>query len=123
MNSEELLKIAQKTIENTLSSLPAEIKSLVEELPLMLEKRPSPEMLDDDVDEDTLGLFIGDSLADLGESAAPMPGQIILFYQNIWDFADGNLETFKEEIRITFLHELGHYLGWDERDLFERDLD
>jgi len=26
-------------------------------------------------------------------------------------------------VRITYLHELGHYLGWDESDLEARGLD
>jgi predicted Zn-dependent protease with MMP-like domain len=30
---------------------------------------------------------------------------------------------FRNEIRITYLHELGHYLGLDEDDLFERGLE
>src|SRR5690625_4070903 len=121
--SRNLLQIAQETIENTLASLPDEIRSLAEALPLILEGRPSPEILDEEVDEDILGLFVGDSLEDLGESAAPMPGQILLFYENIWDFSEENIEIYKEEVRITFHHELGHYLGWDESDLFERDLE
>jgi predicted Zn-dependent protease with MMP-like domain len=31
--------------------------------------------------------------------------------------------TFQEEVRRTYLHELGHYLGLDEEALAERDLD
>jgi hypothetical protein len=29
---------------------------------------------------------------------------------------------FDEEVRVTFLHELGHHFGWDEGDLEERGL-
>jgi predicted Zn-dependent protease with MMP-like domain len=24
------------------------------------------------------------------------------------------MATFRKEVRLTYLHELGHYLGWDE---------
>jgi predicted Zn-dependent protease with MMP-like domain len=30
---------------------------------------------------------------------------------------------FREEVRITFLHELGHYLGLNEEDISERGLE
>jgi len=32
-------------------------------------------------------------------------------------------DAYREEVRITFLHELGHYLGLDEGDLSERGLE
>jgi len=31
--------------------------------------------------------------------------------------------VYREEVRVTYLHELGHYLGWDEDDLTARGLD
>ena len=29
---------------------------------------------------------------------------------------------FEDEVRLTYLHELGHHFGWDEGDLEERGL-
>jgi predicted Zn-dependent protease with MMP-like domain len=52
-----------------------------------------------------------------------MPPQIILFLDNLWDFADRDEGVFRQEVRTTLLHELGHYLGLDEDDLTERGLD
>ena len=34
--------------------------------------------------------------------------------------AEGDLATFRAEVRTTLLHEIGHVLGWDEQDLEER---
>ena len=31
--------------------------------------------------------------------------------------------AYREEVRITYLHELGHYLGWDEDEVAERGLE
>ena len=36
---------------------------------------------------------------------------------------EGDVEIFRDECRLTYLHELGHYLGWDEDDLTARGLD
>jgi predicted Zn-dependent protease with MMP-like domain len=33
------------------------------------------------------------------------------------------VEVFRDEVRLTYLHELGHYLGWDEDELAARGLD
>jgi predicted Zn-dependent protease with MMP-like domain len=52
-----------------------------------------------------------------------MPPQIILFLENIWDVAETDEKLFRDEVRTTFLHELGHYLGLDEDDLTERGLE
>jgi len=52
-----------------------------------------------------------------------MPSQIILFLENLWDFAESDENVFCEEVHTTFLHELGHFLGLDEDDLTERGLE
>jgi predicted Zn-dependent protease with MMP-like domain len=60
--------------------------------------------------------------AELSE-ANPTPPQILLYLDNLWDYAGADPETFAEEVRVTYLHELGHFLGWDEEDLAARGLD
>ena len=52
-----------------------------------------------------------------------MPAQIILFLGNLWEFAGQEEAAFRQEVRTTLLHELGHYLGLDEDDLMERGLE
>jgi predicted Zn-dependent protease with MMP-like domain len=78
-------------------------------------------LLNEGEDPDLLGLFVGPALADPDES--PLPPQIILFLENLWEFSDGHEDRFREEIRTTYLHELGHYLGLDELDLEKRGLE
>ena len=63
----------------------------------------------DGIKPDTLGLFIGPEFAD--EGAVPLPPQIMLFLDNLWDFTEGNKQTFRAEVHTTLLHELGHYLA------------
>jgi predicted Zn-dependent protease with MMP-like domain len=52
----------------------------------------------------------------------PVPRQIVLFLENLWDFAGSDEGPYREEVRITFIHEFGHYLGLDEGELEERGL-
>jgi len=51
------------------------------------------------------------------------PPQILLYLENLWEFAEGSEDVFREEVERTYLHELGHYLGWDEDDVAARGLD
>ena len=70
---------------------------------------------------DTLGLFTGAEFAE--ENDVPLPPQIILFLENIWGLVETDEKHFCDEVRTTYLHELGHYLGLDEEELTERGLE
>jgi predicted Zn-dependent protease with MMP-like domain len=113
--------IAQAEVERTLAALPEPLRVQAAPLPVSYEKRPSRALVHDGYEPDLLGLFVGAPLAHPEES--PHPPQIILFVSNLWDFAEGDEELFREEVATTYLHELGHYLGLDEIDLEERGLE
>jgi predicted Zn-dependent protease with MMP-like domain len=121
MNWEKLHSLALKEVEATLASLPAPLRERAGQLPVTFERTPNTAQQADNVSSDTLGLFVGPEFAD--ESNVPMPPQIILFLQNIWDLVQSDEEVFRDEVRTTYLHELGHYLGLDESELSERGLE
>lgn len=117
----ELLRAARREVEQTLASLPAALQSDARTLPVIFEKVPEPRH-GADLDPDILGLYVGPSRDDLFTGAAPSP-HIILFLHNLWDMTDGDPTAFAEEVRLTYMHELGHYLGLDEDELEDRGLD
>ncbi len=118
---ERLLALARTEVSETLAALPGPLRAQAGPLPVTYERRPSMALVEDGSDPDLLGLFVGAALGEPMDS--PLPPQIILFLENIWDFAESDEEIYLEEIRITYLHELGHYLGLDEIDLEERGLE
>ena len=120
-NWNELQELAVAEIEATLSELPKPLREQAQKLPITFERVPNPELQADVIEADTLGLFTGAEFADPGGEV--LPAQIILFLENLWDFAEGEEKAYRGEIRTTFLHELGHYFGLDEDDLTERGLD
>ncbi len=71
-----------------------------------------------------LGYFTGSSLMDrtLDNPWSNLPSAIVLYRRNLERIADDR-ERMLEELRITVMHEVGHYLGLDEDDLTERGLD
>ncbi len=117
-----LLDQAQAEVTRTLHALPPGLRERAEPLPVIYEPVPNDDLVADGVEADLLGLFVGEELAATGATMAPMPAQILLFLDNIWDYADGDKKRFLEEVRTTYLHELGHYLGLDEDDLDARGL-
>jgi len=118
---EKIQTCAQAEVEATLKELPLLLREHARPLAVSYEDRPGRALLREGYDPDLLGLFIGPALAHPDES--PLPPQIVLFLRNLWDFAEGDVDCFREEVRTTYLHELGHYLGLDEIDLEERGLE
>ena len=56
-------------------------------------------------------------------AGSPEPPRIFLYTANLWDYAEEDVEAFRDEVRLTYLHELGHFLGWDEDQIAARGLD
>ena len=113
---------ARREVDRVLRSLPEPLRERAQALPITFEHQPNYALIGDGIEWDTLGLFVGPAFAEEGHGS-PVPAQVILYLDNIWDEADGDEDIFIEEVRTTFLHELGHYLGLDEDGLFDRGLD
>ena len=120
-NWKKLRELALAEVEATLAALPKPLRERAEKLPVTFERQPNAGLQADGIEPDTLGLFTGPEFAD--EDHVPLPPQIILFLENLWDFAEGDEEVFRDEVHTTFLHELGHYLGLNEDELTERGLE
>lgn len=121
-NWNRLLALAQEEVRATIAELPPELRARAAPLPVVYERVPSPAMLDEVVQPDTLGLFVGEAFPDGEGGAAPLPPQIFLFLENLWDFAEGDEEIYLDEVHVTYIHELGHYLGLNEEELEDRGL-
>ena len=118
-----LKSLADDEIVATRDELPDELAAFAAKIPVLHHFHPPAEMLDEELEPDLLGLFVGAPHGEDTGEGTDVPAQIFLFLDNLWEFAEADENTFLDEVRITYLHELGHYLGWDEDDLAARDLD
>ena len=124
MNLVALERIAKTEVAALRLELPREMARRAAEVPVVMLPRPTKAMVrDDGIDPDLLGLFVGPNCAEGVESGDPLPPEILLFLDNLWDYAEGDEEIFREEVRVTYFHELGHYLGLEEGDLEDRGLE
>lgn len=117
MRFERLLSIATRAVKSAMLALPEEIRDEAVECRIEFCEMDALIDIDEDLDPDLLGLFEGNARCDpLPESPEEIP-RIRLFLDNLWDDSNGDLQTFRDEVRITFLHELGHYLGLNEEQV------
>lgn len=122
MTFERLCSIAEHVASQSLRRLPADLREAAERCRIEMACMGEIVEFEQDLDEDLLGLFEGNTRFDREpESPEELP-HIRLFLDNLWDFADGNLKIYRDEVRITLLHELGHYLGLDEQQVEELGL-
>jgi len=98
-------------VRAALDALPPGIAAALDNVAVVVED----EHLDD---PDLYGLYEGTPLPERGDMAGALPDRITIFRIPLEeDFEDG--AELEEEIRITVLHELGHYFGLDEDRLSE----
>jgi predicted Zn-dependent protease with MMP-like domain len=110
---EELFARADKVVQETIASLPGPIREQAQSISTLLDKWPR-----DEEAPDMLGQFHGFEPGHLSETLGP----IFLFLGPICQMCEEENLSFDEEVRSTYLHELGHHLGLDEDDLDERGL-
>lgn len=114
-------------LDQVVEELPAGIRALLDEVPVIVLDRPTSRMLRElgEPDADPLefcGLHSGVSLTERHADSGELPSDIHIFREGIVDLAGGwtggEAEmAVKTEIRITLLHEIGHEFGLDEDDL------
>ena len=123
MNFAALKSRAVAEVAATVADLPATLQAHARRIPVHYHEFPTADILRAEFEPDILGLFVGAPHGEDTGDRNDVPTEIILFLGNLWDYAAGDPEAFAEEVHVTYLHELGHYFGWDEDDLAARDLD
>ena len=123
MRFAELEQIASLVVAAAQKRLPDDVRTVASKVPVCFEPHPGSAVQEEGWEPDILGLFVGNAHGEEAEDIAPLPPQILLYLDNLWDYAEGDVATYRDEVRLTYLHELGHYLGWDEDEVARRGLE
>ena len=118
----ELEARVDRVVRETKASFPPDLRALADRVPACCEWKIAAHWLEDGVMPDTMGLFSGPSLADPDAPDCFEAPRITFFLAELWDFCEEDFAAFDEEVRITYVHEFGHYLGLEEADLEARGL-
>ena len=126
MRTEKLIRDLERRVDavvrKTRAELPEDLRKLAAQVPVFCEWEISGHWLEDGVAEDSMGLFSGPSLADPVDPDCFESPCITFFLAELWDYSEEDPEIFGEEVRVTYLHEFGHYLGLEEDEMEERGL-
>ena len=109
----------EQAVSDALDSLPERFGRLVKNVAIAVEDEPTDEDLesvDDEADEELLGIYRGIALTERSHDMPLLPDEIAVFRGPINRIARSRREAV-DEIRETIVHELGHYFGVDEEEL------
>jgi predicted Zn-dependent protease with MMP-like domain len=117
-------RLVRETTESVLASLPGDLRERAALVTVITADRATRAQIDGTGggDDDLLGLYEGVSLVDRHvDDSNAVDDTITLFRIPLMESCR-TMEELREEIRITLLHELGHYFGFEENELEERGL-
>lgn len=109
----------EQLVEEALAGLPARYRRQLENIVVIVEdyprrprrrKKPPPE------EDLLLGEFVGVPRTEKSVFEPGPPDQVFLYQKNIEAVCDSE-EEVREQVRLTVLHELGHYFGLEEDEL------
>ena len=109
-------------VANAIENIPSEIRQYLENIVISVKKRPSRQMIMEmeiPPGECPLGLFQGVPLIERSATVPPLyPDMIYLFQEPLEEMCETR-EELAEEIEITVVHEVAHYVGMTEERLEE----
>ncbi|MFL5344312.1 MAG: metallopeptidase family protein [Hyalangium sp.] len=116
-----------RALEAAVKALPERVKGYLDNATISVEDIPSDEDLTGQsppLSPCILGVFRGTPVGERSVTSAydHFPAAIVLYQKNLERFAKTREELI-EQIGITVMHEVGHLVGLDEDDLWERGLD
>nr|WP_243694954.1 metallopeptidase family protein [Labedella populi] len=98
-------------VEEVFDTLPDDVVDDLDNVAIIVEDRPEDGSLD------LLGLYHGVALTERGQYGfGELPDTISIYREPLLHHA-GDLDALREEIRVTLIHEIGHYFGLDDDEL------
>lgn len=102
----------EELVWQAVESLPAFFKERLQHIMIVIKDHPDPP------DDALLGLYHGVPLTERSVFSEQLqPDMIYIFQKNIEALANGNDDEIRRQVRITVMHEIGHYFGLDEDQL------
>ncbi|HXE79351.1 MAG TPA: metallopeptidase family protein, partial [Vicinamibacterales bacterium] len=115
-------KAFQALVDEALEAIPASLRSRLENVAIVVEQEPEPELLEEMGIEppDTLfGLYQGTPLTERGSAYGnTLPDRIVIYQKPIEEVSEDEDEIYTT-IAETLIHEAGHYFGLSEEEIEE----
>jgi len=115
-------KAFEEAVERAIESIPDMFRAQLTNIVIAVEDRPSAELLREmglPPGETLFGVFIGVALPERSPVDPPLyPDEILIFREPLLA-ACPTMDELEEEIAITVVHEVAHYMGLSEERLEE----
>ena len=109
----------ERLVEEALDGLPEEFAAMLENVAVVVEEEPAPEVLTDlgmEADEELLGLYLGVPLPERDSQYQALPDRVAIYRGPVLRLCGSRREVVRE-VRDTVVHELGHYFGLDDEEM------
>jgi predicted Zn-dependent protease with MMP-like domain len=116
------VKNFDRTVKRAIGRIPEEIRRHLDNVLISVRQRPSRKMLNDlgiPPDHPLLGLYVGTAMPERSALYPPLyPDTIYLFQEPLEDMCE-TADELEEQIEITVVHEIAHFIGISEDRLIE----
>lgn len=110
-------------VQKALRTLPKKFKEKLENISIVVENEAPQDVLDDMGIEDggLYGLYQGTPLTEREWNYGNvLPDRIVIYQRPIEEDARSS-EEIEEIVRDTVMHEIGHFFGFDDRELYDME--
>jgi predicted Zn-dependent protease with MMP-like domain len=111
-----------RIVKRAISRIPEEIHHHLDNVLISVRERPSRKMLKElglSTEDSPLGLYVGTAMLERTALYPPLyPDTIYIFREPLEEMCE-TLEELEEEIEITVVHEIAHFIGISEDRLIE----
>lgn len=109
----------ERLVGEAIDGLPKELAELLENVVVVVEEEPSPEILADlgmTAEDDLFGLYQGVPLTVRDSFYEALPDHIAIYRGPILRYCRDRREVV-QEVRDTVVHELGHHFGLEDEEM------
>lgn len=109
----------ERLVEKALDELPEQFASALENIAVVIEEEPDPELLAEygfDPEEELLGLYEGVPLPERDSFYQALPDRVSIYRGPLLRFCRNRREVIRE-VRDTLVHEIGHYFGLGDEEM------
>ena len=113
MEREQFAKVMQEVLD----SLPEEFRSRISNVAVLVEDLPPGQSPSSHPEQLRLGLFHGIPMTKKSVFNLPAGPEYVVLYQKNIEAVCSTEAEIRAQIRLTVIHEFGHYFGMDEEQL------
>lgn len=108
----------ESAVEDALDRIPEQLRGAIDNVAIIVQYEPDPDMLEASSTGGLLGLYEGIPLSERQDYPFDLPDRLFIFQGPLERLARDR-EDLVEQIEVTVIHEVAHYFGIEDDELDE----